>query len=151
MLIGYALYNELGLTDYNEKEITIYTNAIGTKTKNIKNIHLKKVDLPFFSKANKSIIIVLELLEYGFNNMIDCDVIKTINVLQRCLLNYSDFAFEDVIDRINYSNTTIVKLEEQLNRLGVPNKCIDIFLSKEKWKKDISLECALLIFINGVD
>lgn len=132
MVVGYALYNELGLTDYNEKEITIYTNAIGTKTKNTKNIHLKKVDLPFFSKADRSIIIVLELLEYGFNNIIDCDVIKTINVLQRCLLNYSDFVFEDIVSIINYSNTTVVKLEEQLNRLGVTNKCIDIFLSKKK-------------------
>lgn len=132
MLTGYTLYNELGITDYNEKEITIYTNAIGTKTKNIKNIHLKKVNLPFFSKEDKNVVIALELLEYGFNNIIDCDAFKTINVLQRCLLIYSDFVFEDIITKINYSNTTIVKLEEQLNRLGVPNKCMDIFLSKKK-------------------
>lgn len=132
MLIGYALYNELGITDYNEKEITIYTNSIGTKTKNINVIHLKKIDILLFGKVDKSIITVLELLEHGVNNILDCDVIKTINILRRCLLNYNDFVFEDVVDKINYSNATIVKLEEQLNRLGVLNKCIDIFLSKKK-------------------
>lgn len=75
---GYVLFNNLGLTDYKDDEIVIYTNELGIKSKTIDNIQLKKMDLVSFDYRTKSIISAIELLEKGINNIIDCDCIKTI-------------------------------------------------------------------------
>ena len=94
----------------------------------INNIQLKKMDLVSFDHKTKSIITALELLEKGFNNIIDCDCIKTIVILEKCLLEYHDFLFEDIIRNHKYSNITILKLQEQLNRLLIQNNCVEIYL-----------------------
>lgn len=47
MVVGYKLFNDLGLTAYSDKKIEIYTNAITTKQKNIGKFTLKKVELDF--------------------------------------------------------------------------------------------------------
>ena len=125
---GYVLFNNLGLTDYKDDSVVIYTNELGIKSKTIGNIQLKKMDLVSFDHKTKSIITALELLEKGFNNIIDCDCIKTIVVLEKCLLEYYDFLFEDIIRNHKYSNITILKLQEQLNRLLISNKCVEIYL-----------------------
>ena len=126
--VGYTLFNNLGLTDYKDDNVVIYTNKLGIKSKTIGNIQLKKMDLVSFDHKTKSIITALELLEKGFNNIIDCDCIKTIVILEKCLLEYHNFLFEDIIRNHKYSNITILKLQEQLNRLLIPNNCIEIYL-----------------------
>ena len=35
MVVGYYMYNKLGITEHNEKPIVIYTSAMETTTKNI--------------------------------------------------------------------------------------------------------------------
>lgn len=35
LVVGYKLYNDLGITEHTEKPIVIYTNAMETTTKNI--------------------------------------------------------------------------------------------------------------------
>ena len=87
-----------------DDNVVIYTNELGIKSKTIGNIQLKKMDLVSFDHRTKSIITALELLEKGFNNIIDCDCIKTIVVLEKCLLEYHDFLFEDIIKNHKYSN-----------------------------------------------
>ena len=81
-----------------------------------------------FEETEKSIITALEILDKGFDNIIDCDVMKTIQVLQKCVLKYNDFAFEMIIKNHKYCNTTVFKLSEQLQRLLVSNKCLIIYL-----------------------
>ena len=71
--VGYVLFNNLGLTDYKDYSVVIYTNELGIKSKTIGNIQLKKMDLVSFDHKTKSIITALELLEKGFNNIIDFD------------------------------------------------------------------------------
>ena len=132
MAVGYTLFNNLGLTDYKDDNVVIYTNELGIKSKTIGSIQLKRMDLVLFDQRTKSIIIALELLEKGFNNIIDCDCIKTIVVLEKCLLEYHNFLFEDIIRNHKYSNITILKLQEQLNRLLIPNNCIEIYLKMKR-------------------
>ena len=130
--VGYTLFYNLGLTNYKDDNVVIYTNELGIKSKTIGNIQLKKMDLVSFDHKTKSIITALELLEKGFNNIIDCDCIKTIVVLEKCLLEYHDFLFEDIIRNHKYSNITILKLQEQLNRLLIPNNCVEIYLKMKR-------------------
>ena len=39
---GYVLFNKLGLTDYKDDNVVIFTNELGIKSKTIGNIQLKK-------------------------------------------------------------------------------------------------------------
>ena len=91
------------------------------------------MDLFLFDQRTKSIISALELLEKGSNNIIDCDCIKTIVVLEKCLLEYHNFLFEDIIRNHKYSNITILKLQDKLNRLLIPDNCVEIYL---KFKRE---------------
>ena len=86
------------------------------------------MDLFIFGESEKSMITALEILDKGFDNIIDCDVMKTIQVLEKCVLNYTDYTFEMVIKNHKYCNTTVFKLSEQLQRLFVSNKCLIIYL-----------------------
>ena len=128
IVIGYPLYNKLEISNHKDNETIIYTNELGIKSKTVGKIQLRKMDLFRFEETEKSIITALEILDKGFDNIIDCDVMKTIQVLQMCVLKYNDFAFEMIIKNHKYCNTTVFKLSEQLQRLLVSNKCLIIYL-----------------------
>ena len=128
IVIGYPLYNKLEISNHKDNETIIYTNELGIKSKTVGKIQLKKMNLFRFEETEKSIITALEILDKGFDNIIDCDVMKTIQVLQQCVLKYNDFAFEMIIKNHKYCNTTVFKLSEQLQRLLVSNKCLIIYL-----------------------
>ena len=130
IVTGYVLFNNLGLTNYKDDNVVTYTNELGMKSKTIGNIQLKKMDLVSFDHRTKSIILASELLEKGFNNIIDCDCIKTIVVLENVCWNImtSYFLFEDIVRNHKYLNLTILKLQEKLNRLLIPNNCVESYL-----------------------
>lgn len=86
------------------------------------------MDLFIFGESEKSMITALEILDKGFDNIIDCDVMKTIQVLEKRVLIYNDYTFEMMIKNNKYCNTTVFKLSEQLQRLFVSNKCLIIYL-----------------------
>lgn len=47
MIVGYGLFNSIGLTVCKDSKIEIYTNAITSKQKTIGDFLLKRVDLEF--------------------------------------------------------------------------------------------------------
>ena len=55
LVVGYALFNKIGLTLYQDERIVIYTNVIMTKQKSIGNLLLKRVDLIFTEDCITSI------------------------------------------------------------------------------------------------
>lgn len=136
MLVGNALYKKLGITDQECDEVIIYTNAI-SNNKNIGNIHLKKRDLLVYFKTEEAIITVLELLEKGIDDIVDFDFMQVVNVLQRFSLIYNNLAFEEVVRKIHYQPFTIKKLKEQLDRLLVPNRCMEIYQKVRSAQKEL--------------
>ena len=70
MYAGYQMYNELGITSYNDSFIEIYTNKIYSKHKTIGNYKLTRVDVVYFDRVIQHIIQALELIE-NINNIKD--------------------------------------------------------------------------------
>ena len=59
------------------------------------------MDLVSFDHRTKSIIIAIELFEKGFNNIIDCDSIKTIVVLENVFWNITTSYLKILLKIIN--------------------------------------------------
>ena len=125
MIVGYTLFNKIGLTLYQDERIVIYTNVIMTKQKSIGNLLLKKVDL-IFTDEIVDLVSLLEILVIGFG-MRGGDYLTYRNVVELLAKTYTDDNFKQVIGAIRYKYSTIVKLNELLNRLNINNFCLDLY------------------------
>ena len=125
MVVGYAMFNNIGLTVYQDDKIEIYTNAITSKQKNIGRFSLKKVDLEF-TDGIIDLVSLLEILDVGFS-MRGGDYLTYINAVEFLAKAYTDENFRKVRNTIRYKYSTIMKLEELLKRLGIKNSCLTIY------------------------
>lgn len=115
--IGYPLYNKQGISNHKDNVTIIYTNELGIKSKTVGKIQLRKLNLFRFGETEKSMITALEILDKGFDNIINCDVMKTIQVIQKCVLNYNDYTFERVIKNHKYCNTRVFRLSGTITKI----------------------------------
>ncbi len=125
MIVGYSLFNSIGLTIYKDDKIEIYTNAIAGKQKTIGDFLLKRVDLEFTDEI-VDLISLLEILDVGFS-MHGADVLSYKRTTELLAQTYSDDNFRKVLAAIRYKYSTIVKLNELLNRLDIENSCLGIY------------------------
>ena len=125
MVVGYSLFNKIGLTLYQDERIVIYTNVIMTKQKSIGNLLLKKVDL-IFTDEIIDLVSLLEILDVGFG-IRGGDYLTYRNVVELLAKTYTDDNFKQVIGAIRYKYSTIIKLHELLTRLNIKNACLDFF------------------------
>ena len=126
MIVGYALYNEIGLTDYQDDKIEIYTNAIAANKHNIGRISLNRVDLPFDGGID-DLVALLEIIEAGSSikkrDKYMCDQVEKL-----LCQSYSDELFGYIIKAINYKYSTIIYLDKLLTRNFIPHRCLEIFV-----------------------
>ncbi|MCI5791019.1 MAG: hypothetical protein MR239_03945 [Clostridiales bacterium] len=125
MVVGYTLFNSIGLTATQEDRIVIFTNAIANKQKTIGNILLKRVDLEFTDEII-DLISLLEIINVGFS-MKGADYLSYKRTVELLALSYSDDNFRKVIKAIRYMYSTVLKLSELLARLNIENSCLDIY------------------------
>lgn len=125
MVVGYSLFNKIGLTLYQDERIVIYTNVIMTKQKSIGNLLLKKVDL-IFTDEIIDLVSLLEILDVGFG-IRGGDYLTYRNVVELLAKTYTDDNFKQVIGAMRYKYSTIIKLHELLTRLNIKNACLDFF------------------------
>lgn len=125
MIVGYTLFNNIGLTVYQDDKTEIYTNAITTKQKTIGKFLLKKVNLEFTDEII-DLVSLLEILDVGFG-MRGGDFITYKNVTDLLAQSYTDENFKKIIAAIRYKYSTIVKLNELLNRLNIEHFCLEFF------------------------
>jgi len=125
MVVGYKLFNNVGLTVYQDNKIEIYTNAITIKQKNIGNFLLKKVDLEFTDDII-DLISLLEILDVGFG-MRGGDYITYKTTVELLAQTYSDENLKKIIVAMKYKYSTIERLSELLSRLKIKNTCLDIY------------------------
>lgn len=125
MVVGYTLFNSIGLTATQEDRIVIFTNAIASKQKTIGNILLKRVDLEFTDEII-DLISLLEIINVGFS-MKGADFLSYKRTVELLALSYSDDNFKKVIKAIRYMYSTVLKLSELLARLNIENSCLDIY------------------------
>ena len=127
MIVGYALFNKIGLTEHQDNKIEIYTNAIVANKHNIGRISLNRVDLKFDS-ATVDLVSLLEIIEAG-TSIKKCDARMYEQVKLLLSQNYSDKSFGQVVKRIKYKYSTILQLDNLLKRMGIPNRCLEIYVA----------------------
>ena len=130
MFVGYQLFNDVGISDYVDCKIEIYTNNIKAKQKSVGQYLLKRVDLEFNDDVI-DLIALLEIIDIGYS-MKGCDFMaykKTVDIL---LQSYSDSNFEKIVKAIRYKFSTIKQLSELLDTNSIDNNCLDIFESAYK-------------------
>ncbi len=125
MLVGYSLFNEIGLTEFKDDKIEIYSNAISANTHTVGRISIKRIDLKFNEKI-VDLIALLEILD-AVADIEDCDYIAYLNIttiLSRC---YTDGLFERIIKAIKYQYSTISRLNDLLHNNCVENDCLNLY------------------------
>ena len=130
MFVGYQLFNDVGISDYVDCKIEIYTNNIKAKQKSVGQYLLKRVDLEFNDDVI-DLIALLEIINIGYS-MKCCDFMaykKTVDIL---LKSYSDSSFEKIVKAIHYKYSTIKQLSEFLEANSIDNNCLNIFESTYK-------------------
>ena len=125
LVIGYTMYNDLGVSAHTEKPIVIYTNAMDTTTKNIGDDYRLVLFESLMDERIKKLIICLELIE-NKNDIIDRDLYRMNEILIDYLQDYSDSALEEILESHKYQYSTIVTLDECLKNLNIKNHAIDI-------------------------
>lgn len=130
MFVGYQLFNDVGISDYVDCKIEIYTNNIKAKQKSVGRYLMKRVDLEFDDDI-VDLVALLEIIDVGYS-MKGSDFMaykKTVDIL---LKSYSDSGFEKIIKAIRYKYSTIKQLSELLEANSIDNNCLDIFESTYK-------------------
>ncbi len=131
VVVGYSFYNEVGVSDFNDDNIVIYTNLITSKTKTIGNHKLIKVDINGFNKSIRSIIYMLELIENA-GNIKNCEEVQRLAMIAVYIPDYLDVFFEEVIESKKYSYSTICTLSRYLNDAHKFNNCLEIYKRVDK-------------------
>lgn len=131
ILVGYSFYNQIGITDYKDKKVEIYTNLIDSKTKKIGKHQLTKMDLLVFTKEYKAVIYCLELIEKSYK-IIDCDLAKLKRFVHIYLEDYHDAYLIDVLKTHKYQYSTICTLSRYLKDKNRDSDCLRIFEEIDK-------------------
>lgn len=107
MVVGDKMYKYLELSDFESKQTIIYTKKITKQSKQLNelNVMLKYVDFYFSDKLIK-IVQALECIE-NFNEIIDINGLKFVELLDEAANQYDDFVFEDIIKVIKYQYSTV--------------------------------------------
>ncbi len=125
MFVGYQLFNDVGISDYFDCKIEIYTNNIKSKQKSVGQYFLKRVELEFDDDI-VDLVALLEIIDAGYS-MKGCDFMvykKTVDIL---LQSYSDSSLEKIVRAIQYKYSTIKQLSELLDAKGIDNNCVNTF------------------------
>ena len=130
MFVGYQLFNDVGISDYVDRKIEIYTHNIKSKQKSVGQYFLKRVDLEFDDDI-VDLIALLEIIDVGYL-MKGCDFISYKKTVDMLLQSYSDSSFEKIVKAIHYKYSTIKQLSELLVANSIDNSCVDIFESTYK-------------------
>ena len=130
MFVGYQLFNDVGISDYVDCKIEIYTNNIKSKQKSVGQYFLKKVDLEFDGDTI-DLVALLEIIDIGYS-MKGCDFMAYKKTVDMLLKSYSYSSFEKIVKAIHYKYSTIKQLSELLKANSIDNNCVDIFESTYK-------------------
>ena len=125
-VVGYSLYNKLGLTTQIPKTITVMSSAIESFTKSIRNIVIHQIKLDYTDEVC-NMIHCLQVLQ-NFNGIQDINYTAFIDFAQSFVENYNDNVFAKVTSSINYKKSTISFLKEILEYHGKKNN-LGMYLS----------------------
>lgn len=119
MIIGFHLYNKLGLTTQIAKKTELYSNLITEEKKVFNNIQIKKLNMSL-NKSKTDIIEVFETLQHYYE-IEDINFSAFRDYIKRVADFYNDSTANEVLAKIKYKKRTIAFLQMILNYYGVQN------------------------------
>ena len=125
MLVGYSLFNNIGLTDFQDDKIEVFTNAITANQHTIGRISLKRVDLKF-NNAMVDLISLMEIIDAGYD-IVDCNYVAYIEIESLLCKSYTDDLFNKIVKAIKYKYSTILRLSQLLDQYRIGNICLDLY------------------------
>ena len=132
VIVGYALYNTLGLTTQISKYTEVYSALLTENIKQIRNVLLKRYILEY-SQNSCFVIQMLEIL-YHYKEIEDINNSQFIQFCQRFVEQYNDDTADYILNRISYPKWTIAFLQEVLNYYHVENNLSKYLSSLSKYK-----------------
>ena len=125
MVIGDALYCNLGLTDYEPRFIELYSNKLPNgKNKTVGKYRLTGAKL-FFTKELAQLVSLLEIIQHK-KQIIDLNYQKYQETEQRLLHSYSDTVLVSTLEAIPYSYGIVATLGALLDEAGIENQATTI-------------------------
>ena len=119
IIVGYALYNHLGLTTQVSKRTEVFSHNLEQDRKTIGSICVSRHRLDY-SEPVLDTIAMLEVLKH-FDEIQDMNYKIFIEYTQEFANNYRQDIFEYVSAEIKYQKRTIAFLREILNYYGISN------------------------------
>ena len=118
-VIGYSLYNHLGLTTQIAKTTEILSSSLDSQKKTIQNIIIYYSSLEF-SKYVEQMVQALDVLQ-NVDHIQDLNLHMLISYSKTIAENYDQLTFDEVIAKQKYSKSTIAFLQDILNYYGKEN------------------------------
>lgn len=132
VIIGYRLYNRLGLTTQVSKQVQILSSALSGEQKSIGNIHVVSCNLPFSGKA-VAVIETMEVLQ-NYRQIEDINKAALASYMERFALTYSDDDCILILKSKRYKKSTIAFLASFLDYHGTKNSLHHFLSSLSKYK-----------------
>ena len=111
VIVGYGLYNSLGVTAQISKHLTAYSSLVDEQLKQIGNVVVQKYDLDYTNEA-KAVIRLLELLHH-YKEIQDINYSAFLRNTEALSKQYTEGAFEVVQKAIGYPKRTVAFLRER--------------------------------------
>lgn len=119
VVIGYALYNALGVTTQVSKRIEAYSSITDEQLKQIGNVTIHKADLEYHVSM-KDVIRLMELLHH-YRDIQDINYSALLRSTERLAKSYKEETFLETQKEIGYPKWTIAFLKEVLDHYHIPN------------------------------
>lgn len=119
-VVGYSLYNRLGITTQIAKATEVLSSALDSQTKTIRNIVVHYLPLQF-TETVEQMVQALNVLQ-NLEQLQDINYHALISYTKSIADNYEQSAFEEVIAKQKYQKATIAFLQNILNYYGKENR-----------------------------
>lgn len=127
MVIDYRMYNNEKLTTQVAKNIKMYSNNLSEKTKTIKNVVIKRIDIDF-TYQNVKVIQLLEVLE-NYKRIENLDQRMFMTFIQEKISYFNNQRFHCIYSKKRYKKSTIALLKQILESNGIESN-ISKYLSQ---------------------
>ena len=118
-VVGYSLYNQLNLTTQISKHIDVLSSKIETSIKTIGNVIVHRVPI-HYSESSVKMIQILEVLE-NYHTIEDLNQEAFVEFTKEIVDWYNEDAFQQVIAKLKYKDSTIAFLRGILNSYNREN------------------------------
>ena len=131
-IVGYSLYNQLGLSTQIAKRTEILSSALDSQTKTIRNIVVYHLPLQF-TEAITQMVQALDVLQ-NIEQIQDINYHALISYTMSIAEHYEQSIFEEVIAKQKLKKSTIAFLQNILNYYGKENHLCKYISSLSKYK-----------------